>query len=1095
MKTPAQPPQPPIGSPFTEVTQEVRFAVVMYGGVSLCIYINGVAQELLELSRVTAFGNDGNLLHEPKGAGHVYRRIARYLDSDTLDSRLLESESDAKIRTRFIVDVLSGTSAGGLNSLFLAKALANDQGMEGLKHLWMEEADITRLLNDRESVRNEDGLTYPSEPASLLNSQRMYKKLLKAFDQMDFASSNPEEASLGKEPECRWSPHVNDLDCYITATDLDGLPIELKLHNTIATEQRYRNVFHFRYRGPDRNDFVSRNNPFLAFAGRCTAAFPFAFEPMRLADIDDILSCWPRYNLTEADRDDLRQKWTRFYRDYVNAGINFDARSFGDGGYLDNKPFSYATRALMRRRAVLPVRRKLIYVEPSPESRKPIKGSTGKPDFISNSIAALVSLPRYETIREDIQTILQRNKLLETVSRLTVDVPKDVALRNGNSQGQTGVQQPYERLGLSERIKRDGVGYGTYHRLRVIAVTRTLANIVARASGFNVDSDECQAIRWIIEQWRDATFDEEPEQGAKPFGKDGDAFPAPGQKRPRSSQNSFLSAFDIDYRLRRIFFLQRRIGELLHARSPLSKSAPPDGLHEDNLVASFTPLVDDASKQKAFHQELRRIKAKLSEPLGDLLNAEAELYQASELSDRLAKSLLGPTFAEKTKIQRRQGARKILLLILKNPEEATAIYKEHEQEFDAIARRIADVFEEFFAAARSKIDAILPRLAPGQPIAKATTPTEAAQAALLPIWTQFDDYDSVIFPIQYGTAATEANRVDIIRISPPDAKQLINELEDAKRRRKLAGTAVFSFGAFLARFWRENDMLWGRLDAAEVLIRTLLQDTPAAKTHGLIDRLVEEAQRTVLSETLTLEQRQQLWGFICDAFSASSKSRGQTPQSADQIRASVGDLLAEFPDLDQRLRIVLRFAGGEDDEKLREYFQSQYQVRRHLAMAEQLRNVSRAGLIVSRMLNVLAAQRNLSAVKKHLVLLPRVAAIVWGLVEISLPQRFAYTLWQSWRYRFYVVGFVLLVTGLFWQPAVIGGLGIIGLTLLTDIARWWVGDLVRGTGRLKSPLTWALTLFGLTIVVLAGWKAADLWRLFTDQQKTSVATPAKAQTR
>jgi hypothetical protein len=45
----------PAGSPAAEVTQEVRFAVVMYGGVSLCIYINGVAQELLELSRVTAF--------------------------------------------------------------------------------------------------------------------------------------------------------------------------------------------------------------------------------------------------------------------------------------------------------------------------------------------------------------------------------------------------------------------------------------------------------------------------------------------------------------------------------------------------------------------------------------------------------------------------------------------------------------------------------------------------------------------------------------------------------------------------------------------------------------------------------------------------------------------------------------------------------------------------------------------------------------------------------------------------------------------------------------------------------------------------------
>jgi hypothetical protein len=33
-------------SPRTEYTQEIRFAVVMYGGVSLAIYINGIAQEL-----------------------------------------------------------------------------------------------------------------------------------------------------------------------------------------------------------------------------------------------------------------------------------------------------------------------------------------------------------------------------------------------------------------------------------------------------------------------------------------------------------------------------------------------------------------------------------------------------------------------------------------------------------------------------------------------------------------------------------------------------------------------------------------------------------------------------------------------------------------------------------------------------------------------------------------------------------------------------------------------------------------------------------------------------------------------------------------
>ena len=39
---------------------EVRFAIVMYGGVSLAIYINGVAQELLHIVRSTVTAGEGD---------------------------------------------------------------------------------------------------------------------------------------------------------------------------------------------------------------------------------------------------------------------------------------------------------------------------------------------------------------------------------------------------------------------------------------------------------------------------------------------------------------------------------------------------------------------------------------------------------------------------------------------------------------------------------------------------------------------------------------------------------------------------------------------------------------------------------------------------------------------------------------------------------------------------------------------------------------------------------------------------------------------------------------------------------------------------
>ena len=50
------------------------------------------------------------------------------------------------IQTRVVVDVISGTSAGGINGVFLAKAIAHDLSQQSLRDLWFDEADIGKLL-------------------------------------------------------------------------------------------------------------------------------------------------------------------------------------------------------------------------------------------------------------------------------------------------------------------------------------------------------------------------------------------------------------------------------------------------------------------------------------------------------------------------------------------------------------------------------------------------------------------------------------------------------------------------------------------------------------------------------------------------------------------------------------------------------------------------------------------------------------------------------------------------------------------------------------------------------------------------------------
>src|SRR5262245_54850350 len=89
-------------------SREVRIGVVMYGGVSLAIYINGVAQELF---------------YAVNGSG-VYRLVKALTDSD------------------IVVDVISGTSAGGINGILLGYALCNNLDLGGTGKLWRDHGDI-----------------------------------------------------------------------------------------------------------------------------------------------------------------------------------------------------------------------------------------------------------------------------------------------------------------------------------------------------------------------------------------------------------------------------------------------------------------------------------------------------------------------------------------------------------------------------------------------------------------------------------------------------------------------------------------------------------------------------------------------------------------------------------------------------------------------------------------------------------------------------------------------------------------------------------------------------------------------------------------
>jgi patatin-related protein len=578
----------PNDTPQFDPTQEVRFAVVLYGGLSLAIYMNGVAQELLRLVRATAPESndpgeqkksrrvkllnskqdregDDDKREKLEGTECVYRKLGQMLirGGKTLGLSELRDEDGAPkpISTRFVVDVISGTSAGGINGVFLAKALANDQSMNGLRELWISEGDFGRLMNDRGLA----GLA--PRPQSVLDGKHMYAELLKALEGME--GSRDSGAQDSNDKPLTDSPYAEEIDLFVTATDISGLTLPLQLADGVVDERRHRNTFHFVYSarrasGERRNDFTRRYNPFLAFAARSTSAFPVAFEPMRLSDIDAVVPTLPYYQ----DMDGARLKrhlsgsktWRAFFEDYLTdegasapgegAGSGppgFSLRAFADGGALDNKPFSYATDTLLRRRADLPVDRKLLFVDPDPQNPEQEPDFDRDVDVLENTLTALSPTVSTETIREDIQRILERNRLIERIRHITYDVETDVQAWRGQRHEPPLPGEEWARMSVREMILMRGIACGGHHRLKVAAVTDELATIIINAANLNKHSDYSVAVRDYVRAWRDLNFKSRRTGSDKP------------------TQNKFLIDYDLSFRLRRLNFVRSRIDELSYA--------------------------------------------------------------------------------------------------------------------------------------------------------------------------------------------------------------------------------------------------------------------------------------------------------------------------------------------------------------------------------------------------------------------------------------------------------------------------------------------------------------------------------------------------
>ncbi|KGJ04347.1 patatin-related protein [Paracoccus halophilus] len=479
-----------------EATGEVRFAVVLYGGVSLAIYMNGIAQELLSMVRGSSDLPDEELQSTEK----IYRELSH------------ELAGARGGRKRFVIDIISGTSAGGINGVALAKALAiGSRDMKVLREAWTDKAHIGRLLNDR--AMQVSGL---SRTESLLDGGHMYEVL---FDTLSAITGDGRALT-------------ETLDLFVTATDLHGQSAPIHLTGAELKENIHKTVFHFAYdrARPGLNQFTAEYDGMLAFAARCTSSFPVAFPPMRFSDM-------PR----------ARRKAE--YSEFFGNGGSHEKRLFADGGYLDNRPFSHAIEMIPFRPTTLPGERKLIFIDPFPKAKPDDKAKDSEPpevDFLQNAMLAAMTLPRTEVIRQDINAITAMNRRLQRLGALQErwKVDREQADKRGHRIQEPDKPDNLMLLDLADMMSPDGSGYGNgyalYHHLRVYDTTDSLTGIVARMAGYRHDSDQAIYLRQILRAWREDHF--------QPYHQPG-----------RQPESVFLSNFDIGFRLRRLNDLRAAI--------------------------------------------------------------------------------------------------------------------------------------------------------------------------------------------------------------------------------------------------------------------------------------------------------------------------------------------------------------------------------------------------------------------------------------------------------------------------------------------------------------------------------------------------------
>ena len=545
--------------------KELRIALVCYGGISLAVYMHGVTKEIWRLAKASRAFLDG----EPGESGSQ----SVYLD-------LLRHAAAGGTELRVLVDILAGASAGGINAIFLAQAIATGASLDPLTDLWLESADVDRLIDPEVNAISRFAKNVAVPFAWMLSSRSG------TVDQTVEPAHRAEvRAKLAHFVRAKWMappfsgaglsgllldafdamaegahggtllPAYQPLDLFVTVTDFRGYPQALRLNSPPEViEREHRITLAFQDPPGPVEGFADPIE--LSFAARATASFPGAFPPFTVRELDEVLEKrgrpWPgRARFLE--------------RALPRQAVLGDAENaiLIDGSVLANAPFAPCIAALDKRPARREIDRRFVYIDPKP-GMKSVRLSGGpeseSPGFIATIFGALSDIPREQPIRDNLEAIERVSGRVRRLRRIveTMQPEVEAAIERGLGSTFFLARPTTKRLAAwrsraNELAARSaGYAYAAYAHLKIATVVEDAADTIFRLGGGSGDRSRREAVRqaiWSHVRARGLVDSETVSEGSV----DPEAI-------------LFLRDFDLGFRTRRLRFVARRTAQLIEDR-------------------------------------------------------------------------------------------------------------------------------------------------------------------------------------------------------------------------------------------------------------------------------------------------------------------------------------------------------------------------------------------------------------------------------------------------------------------------------------------------------------------------------------------------